>query len=212
MKIPLHPILRAIFLLWISGCVAVLMIGLGLFTGASVFFVQRWMLYLTFPLGMVVPVGWFFLTMAAPEAAFLHGPVVATGLWLLFVALGYWQWFKAVPWLFAKVNLRPFSKPPERIGSIDVFSCSCIALAALSGAAFWLAGWWSRSQGGSPLVQWQQVSFYAAAIALVSGLVGVVIAVRRAQAIAFSMSVVGCLVGGFVLLVWIAIANMGSMH
>jgi hypothetical protein len=215
-KHPWHPIPRAILFLWISASLAVLVIGLGAFGGASAVFVQTWMLYLTVPLGILISIGWFLLAMALPDglAVFFHGRVAATGLWLLFVAVGYWQWFKAMPWLLAKVNLRPFSEPPKRIGRIDIFSCACIALAALSGTAFWLAGLWSKSPGGSPILQWQVVSFsyFAGAIALASGLVGVVIAVRRAQAIAFSMSVVGCIASGFIVLVWFALGRMGSMH
>jgi hypothetical protein len=211
-KRPWHPIPRAIFFLWISACLAVLVTGLG--RGAYAEFLATWMLFLTFPVGVLVSAMWIVLatTLAQGLEGFVHGRVAAMGLWLLFVAVGYWQWFKAVPWLLAKVNLRPFPKPPEQIGRIDFFSWSSIALAALSGTAFWLAGLWSRSPGGSPVLQWPQVTFYAGAIALISGLVGLVIAVRRAQAIAFSMSVVGCLVGGFIVLVGIAIANMGSMH
>src|SRR6266571_2898677 len=208
---PWHPIPLAMLFLWMSACLAVLAIGLGVFGGASEFFVEKWMFYLTFPLGVLVFVGWHFPAMALPQglAVLFEGRVAAFGLWLLFVAVGYWQWFKAVPWLLAKVNLRPFSEPPERIGRIDIFSCACVALAALS----WLAGW-SRSHGGSPTHQWQAVylSFFAGAISLASGLVGIVFAVRRAQAIAFSMSVVGCIVSGYIVLVWFALANMGSMH
>src|SRR6266704_5055921 len=167
---PWHPIPLAMLFLWMSACLAVLAIGLGVFGGASEFFVEKWMFYLTFPLGVLVFVGWHFPAMALPQglAVLFEGRVAAFGLWLLFVAVGYWQWFKAVPWLLAKVNLRPFSEPPERIGRIDIFSCACVALAALSGTAFWLAGW-SRSPGGSPTqLQWQPVylSFFAGAISL----------------------------------------------
>jgi hypothetical protein len=202
--------------LWIAACLAVLVIGLGFLDGASALFVEKWMLYLTFPVGVPVAIVWSFLGTALPKAlaACFYGRTGATALWLLFVALGYWQWFQALPWLLAKVHLRPFSKPAERIGRVDVFSCACFALAALSGMAFWLMGLWSRIPGGSPTLQWQAgyVSFLAAAAGLATGVTGIVISVRRAQAIGFSMSVVGSIVSGFIVLVWFALASMGGMH
>ncbi|OGW66735.1 MAG: hypothetical protein A3H49_03875 [Nitrospirae bacterium RIFCSPLOWO2_02_FULL_62_14] len=106
--LPKHPLTRLVFALWLTACLAVLVFA----------FIQReihdmiigfwyFMLFLTFPLGYVlsVVIGWLsYLVYLIFDSSTQGGslpdsisflPVLI--YWVLFVAVGYYQWFVLLP-------------------------------------------------------------------------------------------------------------------
>lgn len=90
--------------LWGFACIAAL--GWSLALGASLVALSM-MAILTFPLGYLLEAlaTWLLFfglfdsdgAPLSPDRARIFEAAVTVGSWVLFVALGYWQWFVAVP-------------------------------------------------------------------------------------------------------------------
>ena len=101
--IPRSPIARALALIWLGLCVAVLVFG----------FIQReahempialvWFLvFLSFPLGAGVIL---FLGVALGSSGVHYVPFWSElPLWIAAVLVGYWQWFVLVPAIIGKIR------------------------------------------------------------------------------------------------------------
>jgi hypothetical protein len=104
---------RSLLGLWFAVCVAVLVFA----------FVQRdihdtdiavawFMIFLTLPIGYALAalLGFVFMLVYETFGLVVPGGFLFNSLsWLLFVAVGYFQWFLIVPWAYRKVrkNRRP---------------------------------------------------------------------------------------------------------
>jgi hypothetical protein len=98
---------RILLGLWLSACLAVLVFAFVQRTipDADIVF-SYLMLFLTFPIGYV-----FLLFLGSIFEVLFNfaGTVVPGGfafslcVWPLFVAVGYFQWFQMIPWLYRKL-------------------------------------------------------------------------------------------------------------
>jgi len=99
---------RSLLGLWFAACVAVLVFA----------FVQRdihdtdiavawFMIFLTLPIGYALAafLGFIFMLLYETFGLVVPGGFLFNSLsWLLFVAVGYLQWFLIVPWAYRKVR------------------------------------------------------------------------------------------------------------
>jgi len=106
--LPRSPFGRFLLGLWFAACVAVLVFA----------FLQRQLddtdiavlyllIFLTFPIGygLAAFLGYALMQVYEWLGVMVPGGFVANLFsWLLFVAIGYFQWFLAIPWAYRKVK------------------------------------------------------------------------------------------------------------
>jgi len=114
---------RSLLLVWLAACLSVLVFA----------FIQRevadtdigfawFMIYLTFPagLGLASLMGLIFGGLYQVLGIVVPGGFVFNFTsWLLFVAVGYFQWFVVVPWVYSKLSKSSNKKPQptaKRVG------------------------------------------------------------------------------------------------
>lgn len=104
---------KVVFALWSTACASVLAITLWTYSpgpNSDIGGLFVWaMLALTFPLGLIVAALVAAVVALSESATFdpmsyVPNLVGFTLLWLAFYAVGYWQWFRVIPWLWRHIS------------------------------------------------------------------------------------------------------------
>jgi hypothetical protein len=207
-----RPMWRALLVLWAAACVAALIFVLV----RGPILMLSLMGMLTFPLGYVAEIivsdVAFGLSLSTPHREPLapttavivssYGQAIVT--WMLWAALGYWQWFVAAPWVVGKLGLDRFvpDHDPDDDASNSIvamlatfFVGACVVLLAIAAFAWWLPQQWPSTIIGQSRVPFY-IAWVAAGMGLASGIVGVILAILRTRPWLMVLGILGGLASG----------------
>ena len=216
-----HSIWRAALTLWIVVWVGILVSKL--FTAPIA--MLSMMDAATFPLGYLVhgladtvfdAFYWANGLMPPARAATMHYGIPLV-MWMVMAAVGYWQWFVALPWCRRKLNLGRFF-PGTNLADDRCYP----ALAARLSAGFCLG-----LLGISAFMTWGPIPYallnqlprgvfngailFTATLGMISGIAGIVFAVRHARPWLFIACVPGSLANA-VIAVFMAMFAYWAVH
>jgi hypothetical protein len=102
--------MKPLKLIWLAASIGVLLITLYLFdpsTARDADLIMTYaMLALAFPSSVIVAGAIALLANATPLVDAYYGRFAILVIWMLFVAIGYVQWFIALPWVLRKLRKR----------------------------------------------------------------------------------------------------------
>jgi hypothetical protein len=202
---------RALLVLWVAACVAALFFVLV----RGPILMLSLMGMLTFPLGYVAEIIVsdiaFGLSLSTPHrgpmapttaAIVSYGQAVVT--WILWTALGYWQWFVVAPWVVGKLGIDRFA--PDHDSDDDAstsivamlatfFVGACLVLLAIGAFVWWFPPLWAPTIIGQSRVPFY-IAWVAAGMSLASGIVGVILAILQSRPGLMVLGILGSLASG----------------